>query len=135
ETLAEARFRHGVLLRGAWDSASGYRAGLELLTNIDASDPVTAVVVANDQMALGVLRAASELGILVPEQLSVVGFDDVADAANFTPALTTVRQRFDLLGQRAVAAVLDGAEAGSREVIDAPLVVRGSSAAPFVQPA
>lgn len=135
ETLAEARFRHGVLLRGAWDSASGYRAGLELLTNIDASDPVTAVVVANDQMALGVLRAASELGILVPEQLSVVGFDDVADAANFTPALTTVRQRFDLLGQRAVAAVLDGAEAGSREVINAPLVVRGSSAAPFVQPA
>ena len=135
ETLGAADLDPGPLLRGTWDSASGYRAGLELLANLDVSDPVTAIVVANDQMALGVLRAASELGILVPDQLSVVGFDDVADAANFTPALTTVRQRFDLLGQRAVAAVLDGAEAGSRDVIEAPLIVRGSSAAPFVQPA
>lgn len=129
ETLVAAGLDPGPLLRGEWTSASGFIAGGVLLgaTSQDASQ-ATAVVVANDQMALGVLRAATERGIRVPEQLSVVGFDDVDDAQNYSPALTTVRQPFDELGRRAVAAVLDDAGAGSREVVPAPLIIRASTA-------
>ena len=134
ETLATAGLEAGPLLRGEWTSASGFVAGGLLLDAVipDATSPdasrATAVVVANDQMALGVLRAATERGIRVPEQLSVVGFDDVDDAQNYSPALTTVRQPFDELGRRAVAAVLDDADAGSREVVPAPLIIRASTA-------
>ena len=124
ETLTAAGCVAGPLVRGQWTSASGFAAGGSLM---DAGE-ATAVVVANDQMALGVLRAAMERGIRIPEQLSVVGFDDVDDAQNYSPALTTVRQPFDELGRRAVAAVLDDAEAGSREVVPAPLIVRASTA-------
>lgn len=130
EALAAAGREPGPLVRGAWSSASGFDAGRQVLDAVTGPAAVTAVVVANDQMALGMLRAAAERGVTVPGRLSVVGFDDVDDAANFTPALTTVRQRFDVLGQRAVAAVLEGADAGSRQVIDAPLIVRASTAAP-----
>lgn len=128
ETLVAAGLEPGPLLRGEWTSASGFVAGRSLL---DASGPsdASAVVVANDQMALGVLRAATERGVRVPDRLSVVGFDDVDDAQNYSPALTTVRQPFDELGRRAVAAVLDDAEPGSREVVPAPLIVRASTAA------
>ncbi len=128
ETLAAAGLDPGPLLRGEWTSASGFVAGQSLL---DAE--ATAVVVANDQMALGVLRAATERGIRVPDRLSVVGFDDVDDAQNYSPALTTVRQPFDELGRRAVAAVLDDAEPGSREVVPAPLIVRASTASATAQ--
>lgn len=135
QTLAAAGCEPALLVRGGWDSASGFAAGQQVLDAVTGPERVSAVVVANDQMALGVLRAAAERGITVPAQLSVVGFDDVDDAANYTPALTTVRQRFDVLGRRAVVAVLDGADAGSREVIDAPLTVRASTAAPAATPA
>ena len=130
ETLASAGLPEGPLLRGEWTSASGYVAGGALLdASVQQAGSATGVVVANDQMALGVLRAATERGIRVPDRLSVVGFDDVDDAQNYSPALTTVRQPFDELGRRAVAAVLDAAEAGSREVVPAPLVIRASTAA------
>ena len=125
ETLTAAGCAAGPLVRGQWTSASGFVAGGSLM---DAG-AATAVVVANDQMALGVLRAATERGIRVPDQLSVVGFDDVDDSANYSPALTTVHQPFDELGRRAVAAVLGDAEPGSRDVVPAPLVVRASTAA------
>lgn len=126
ETLTAAGLEPGPLLRGDWTSASGYLAGGALL-DAESVPEATAVVVANDQMALGVLRAAAERGIRVPERLSVAGFDDVDDAENYSPALTTVRQPFDELGRRAVVAVLEGAEAGSREVVPAPLIVRSST--------
>lgn len=125
EALAAAGCAPGPLVRGQWTSASGFVAGGSLMY----AGAATAVVVANDQMALGVLRAATERGIRVPDQLSVVGFDDVDDAANYSPALTTVHQPFGELGRRAVAAVLGDAEAGSREVVPAPLVVRASTGA------
>jgi DNA-binding LacI/PurR family transcriptional regulator len=129
ETLAAAGRPPGPLLRGEWTSASGFVTGALLLDDtVSAAGRATAVVVANDQMALGVLRAATERGIRVPDQLSVVGFDDVDDAQNYSPALTTVRQQFDELGRRAVVAVLDGAEPGSRDVVPAPMVVRASTA-------
>ena len=73
---------------------------------------------ANDQMALGAIRALAEAGRRVPEDVSVVGFDDVADAADYRPPLTTVRQDFDALGERAVAALIGGIEHGRARVDD-----------------
>ncbi len=108
-------------LLGDWGAASGHAAGVVL-----AADPgVDAVFAANDQMALGVLRALAEAG---REDVAVIGFDDVADAADYRPPLTTVRQDFDALGEAAVAALaatLDGAP-GTRTVVPTTLVARAS---------
>jgi DNA-binding LacI/PurR family transcriptional regulator len=62
----------------------------------------TALVVGNDQMALGAIRALRDAGLRVPEDVSIVGFDDVPEAAYFDPPLTTVRQDFAVLGQQCV---------------------------------
>jgi len=110
-------------VRGAWTAASGHDAAVALLTR----DPgTTAVFVANDQMALGVLRALAELGRRVPEDVSVVGFDDIADAADYRPPLTTLRQHFDRLAHAAVTALLDGGPAHA--VVPATFVARASTA-------
>ena len=91
-----------VMLSGDWSSASGYRIGHEL-----ASMPgVTAVLCANDHMALGLLRALSEQGRRVPEDISVVGFDDIPESAYFLPPLTTVRQDFGEHCRRALRRLL-----------------------------
>lgn len=114
------------VVRGDWTSASGFAAASTLLDT-----GATAVFAANDQMALGVLRAAAEAGHAVPGDVSVVGFDDVADAADYRPPLTTVRQDFDALGARAVAALVDGIEVGAPaafETVPTRLVVRESTA-------
>ncbi|MFT4210791.1 MAG: LacI family DNA-binding transcriptional regulator [Microbacterium sp.] len=130
ETLSGAGRRVPEPLRGDWTAASGYTA-------VRALPPVaTALFAANDQMALGALRALAEAGREVPGSVSVVGFDDVADAADYRPPLTTVRQDFDALGAAAVAAligVIDGAVAGT-QVLPASLIVRASTAAPSARP-
>jgi DNA-binding LacI/PurR family transcriptional regulator len=118
------------VLRGDWSAESGYRAGLRL-----AADPTcTAVFCANDQMALGVYRALSESGLRVPHDISVVGFDDVAEASSFAPPLTTVHQDFAEMGRRSVARVLEQLRSGVTEVgttlVPTHLVVRGSTAPP-----
>lgn len=87
------------VLHGDWSSASGYQLALELLNQ---SQRPTAILVANDQMALGVLRAAHQSGINVPQQLSVVGYDDTEDSAYFQPPLTTIAQDFRLSGRESV---------------------------------
>ncbi|MFT4221215.1 MAG: substrate-binding domain-containing protein, partial [Microbacterium sp.] len=113
--------------RGDWSSASGHAAGALL-----AAD-ATAVFAANDQMALGLLRALADAGRAVPDDVSVVGFDDVADAADYRPPLTTVRQDFDALGERAVAALvarIEDAAAPRFELVSARLVLRASTAPP-----
>ncbi|WP_224751293.1 LacI family DNA-binding transcriptional regulator [Microbacterium helvum] len=114
------------LVRGDWTAASGHGAASLLL-----AAGATAVFAANDQMALGLLRGVAEVGRAVPGDVSVVGFDDVADAADYRPPLTTVRQDFDALGARAVAALVDGIEAGAAAAFDTVptrLVVRESTA-------
>ncbi|MFT4135374.1 LacI family DNA-binding transcriptional regulator [Microbacterium sp.] len=116
-------------LRGDWSAASGYAAGAVLA----AEAAVTAVFAANDQMALGLLRALADAGRRIPEDISVVGFDDLADAADYRPPLTTVRQDFDALGERAVAALVAGIEEGVPrrfETLPAELIVRASTAPP-----
>ena len=112
-------------VRGGWSAASGHDAMTALL----ARDPeVSAVFVANDQMALGALRALAEHGRSVPGAVSVVGFDDIADAADYRPPLTTVRQHFDRLADAALAALLD--DGAARTVVPATLVERTSTAPP-----
>lgn len=94
----------------------------------------TAVFAANDQSALGVLDVAAELGLRVPQDLSVVGFDDIPHAARTTPPLTTVRQPIQAMGAAAVSLLLDLIEgrAPVRDHVRLPttLVVRASTAPP-----
>nr|WP_211291199.1 LacI family DNA-binding transcriptional regulator [Kineococcus xinjiangensis] len=118
------------MLRGDWSAESGYAAGLRL-----AEEPgCTAVFAANDQMALGLLRAFHERGLVVPRDISVVGFDDTADCASFIPPLTTVHQDFAEVGRRCVDGVLQQIRTGSGEpgttLVPTRLVVRGSTAPP-----
>ncbi|WP_410606763.1 substrate-binding domain-containing protein [Amycolatopsis sp. lyj-109] len=115
---------------GDWTAESGYTLGRVL-----AHDPaVTAVFAANDQMALGLLRAVHESGRSVPGEVSVVGFDDMAEAASFWPPLTTVRQSFAELGSQVVRTVLgevrSGIRAATLERVPVSLVVRGSTGPP-----
>ena len=116
-------------LTGDWSARSGYEAGQVLCRMAD----VTAVFVANDQMAVGVLRALQESGRRVPQDISVVGFDDIPEAAYLWPPLTTVRQDFTEVGRQALRALLPQIEWGSAtagDVVLVPeLVVRGSTAA------
>ena len=115
------------LLRGDWTPRSGYELGRGLLQMHE----VTAVFVANDQMSLGLLRRLHEAGREVPKDLSVVGFDDIPEAAYFTPPLTTVRQDFAELGRRCLHILLgriEGERVETRVVVPAELVVRASTA-------
>lgn len=112
---------------GDWTAAFGYSAGIELLRVAD----FTAVFAGNDQMALGMMHACREYGLEVPGDVSVVGFDDVPDAAHYSPPLTTVRQDFEELGRRAVGmllAQLRGVDPGERGMVMPQLVVRESTA-------
>ena len=93
-------------LRGDWTPSSGYAAGRQLAQRIADGEEITAVFLANDQMALGLLSAFHESGIEAPDDVSVVGFDDLPEAPYFTPPLTTVRQDFAELGRRGVQLVL-----------------------------
>src|SRR5207249_8290850 len=115
------------LLRGTWSPRSGYEAGRKLARRKD----VDAVFVANDQMALGLLRAFHEAGIRVPDDVLVAGFDDVPEAAFFTPPLTTVRQDFATLGRHSIDLLVDQivhGSSGERRSVAAPeLLVRQSS--------
>ncbi|MDR5699521.1 LacI family DNA-binding transcriptional regulator [Agromyces aerolatus] len=115
---------------GEWLAASGYEVGRSLL----AEGWATAVFVGNDQMSLGLLHACHEAGVAVPDALSIVGFDDIPEAAYFTPALTTVRQDFDWLGRDVMATVLDAmrddAHAPDRTARVPDLVVRASTTPP-----
>ena len=91
-----------------------------------------AVFAANDAMALGVLRALHERGLDVPGQVRVVGFDDVPEAGHYWPPLSTVRQDFGALGQRAVdltLRALGGEQEAAAELVEPVLVARRSSGA------
>jgi DNA-binding LacI/PurR family transcriptional regulator len=114
-------------LRGDWSAASGYTLGQQLAERAD----VRAVFVANDQMALGALRAFHERGVRVPEDVLVAGFDDMPEAAYFTPPLTTIRQDFFAVGQQAidllVAEIKGAPSAPTAILVPATLVTRQST--------
>lgn len=114
---------------GDWTSDFGYRVG--------RSDPlleeVTAVFAGNDQMALGLVHGLAERGLRVPQDISIVGFDDLPDAGHFLPPLTTVRQDFAALGTMSMD-LLIAATTGEAPVrhgsIQPELIVRESTQAP-----
>ncbi|MUL43749.1 LacI family DNA-binding transcriptional regulator [Streptomonospora sp. PA3] len=118
------------MVRGDWSADSGYRAGLRLAEEPDC----TAVFAANDQMALGVLRALHEKRRAVPEEVSVVGFDDIPEAGSFLPPLTTVHQDFAEVGRQLVQGVLRQLRTESTEpgttLVPTRLVERSSTAPP-----
>jgi DNA-binding LacI/PurR family transcriptional regulator len=129
-TLQAAGAEVPPVLTGDWSPRSGYELGRQL-----AEDPeVTAVFVANDQMALGVLRALHERGREIPREVSVVGFDDIPEAQYFMPPLTTVRQDFGEMGRSSLRLLLEvmrgNGQPPQRVTIAPELVVRRSTAPP-----
>jgi DNA-binding LacI/PurR family transcriptional regulator len=115
-------------VRGDWSARSGYEHGRQF-----AQDPsITAVFAGNDAMALGLLRALREGGRRVPEDVGVVGFDDVPESAYFSPPLTTVRQNFGEVGRRAFQLLVDRMQGGGdvlerRRIVETELVIREST--------
>jgi LacI family transcriptional regulator len=131
EALTTAGVAAPPLLRGDWSAASGYAVAQDVLDTGTAS----AVFLANDQMALGFMHALFEQGMTAPDPVSIVGFDDIPEAAYFSPGLTTVRQDFDELGRRAVEMLIevlgdDTPEEDRVDLIPSELVVRASSGPP-----
>lgn len=129
-TLVQAGRTPPPVLVGDWSARTGYQHGRTLASRDDA----TAIFVANDQMALGVLRAVNQARLDVPGDISVVGFDDVPEAAYFVPPLTTVRQDFGAVGRHSLEVLLQQVEGGSPRtdpVVIAPdLVLRESTGRP-----
>jgi len=129
-TLSAAGARAPEPLFGDWSASSGYELGRRL----SAERELTAIFVANDQMALGVLRAMHERGREIPNEVSIVGFDDIPESPYFTPPLTTVRQDFDDLGSRGLRMLLrlieSGRPAPKRPAVKPRLIVRASTAGP-----
>lgn len=117
------------IVKGDFQSASGYAAGCQLL---DLERPPTAVFACNDLMALGVISAALQCGLRVPEDFSVVGFDDVRLAAFANPPLTTIAQPKHEIGVVAVTLLLERMRKpemeARRQVLDTQLLTRGSTA-------
>ncbi|MFB7512335.1 LacI family DNA-binding transcriptional regulator [Streptomyces sp. NPDC056144] len=132
--LEENGIRPPRVLTGDWSPLSGYRAGQELAGLALArrgATPVTAVFVANDQMALGVLRALREGGIRTPAQVAVAGFDDIPEAEYFPPPLTTVRQDFAAIGRRSIRLLVDHIEGRAKKaehlLVQPQLIMRAST--------
>jgi DNA-binding LacI/PurR family transcriptional regulator len=115
-----------------WSAGRGYEVGRGLAERIAAGDGPTAVFAANDELALGLARAFWEAGLRVPEDVSLVGFDDIQGADQFIPPLTTVRQPFAELGRRSVELLFEAVGGGSPSgaLIAPELVVRASTAPP-----
>ncbi|MGZ0712794.1 LacI family DNA-binding transcriptional regulator (plasmid) [Coraliomargarita sp. W4R53] len=125
--LAMAGLERGAIWVGDWTAGSAAAFAPAIAEAVRAGE-VTAVIAANDQMALGLIAGLSGAGLKVPNDVSVTGFDDNPDAAFYRPALTTVR--LDMAGEarRAVAAVL-GVLSPPADAVPRPaaLIVRGST--------
>jgi DNA-binding LacI/PurR family transcriptional regulator len=131
EALEQAGAEVAPHLEGDWTAASGYEAGRVL-----APDPgVTAVFAGNDDMAIGVIRALTELGRAVPEAVSVVGYDDIPISGFCNPPLTTVSQEFQSVAESGITALIFRIEHPDEQapVVEEPpvrIVVRASSGPP-----
>jgi len=134
EILAEAGIGDLQSLKesGDWSASSGYQAMMNLLANVP---DLEAVFVSNDSMALGALQAAAVYGRSVPQELAVVGFDDIPESAYFTPPLTTVRQdvlevgcqAVSMLNQQLQAHYNSGHLPAQSAILEPTLIVRQSS--------
>ena len=106
----------------------GHKCGVDLLA---AKVPFTALIAFNDVTAIGAIRAFREAGLRVPEDISVIGFDDIESAGYLTPSLTTLRQPLEQMGELAaehLIGIIDGGQQPLSEVlVDATLIVREST--------
>ncbi|MDN7242171.1 LacI family DNA-binding transcriptional regulator [Planococcus sp. N028] len=122
-------FNEELVKIGGYDPKDGYTNLREMLTG-DVKP--TAVFVANDTIAVGCYKAASELGVKIPEDLSIVGFNDVATAKYMMPPLTTVKLYTEIMGETAVDLLIDRLtskrEVSKKITIDTKLIVRESAA-------
>lgn len=126
---ARGRLRQLVLAPGDFSVESGYAAARQLLGQ--GSSTPTAAFCFSDQMALGVLAACRDLGLNVPHDFSVIGFDDLVSSRYLTPPLTTISQPMREIGIRAVKlllAIIDGMDVQHRQTLDFALMLRGSTA-------
>lgn len=130
-SLLEAGLTPMKSVEGDWSAQSGYWAAQQLL---DEDPGFTALVVGNDQMALGAIYALHERQRRVSEDVSVVGFDDIPEAAFFRPALTTIQQDFNELGAMGVRCLLEYIEApdtpAQQHLLCPRLIIRDSAAPP-----
>jgi len=120
------------LIHASWSIDDGYRVGRELAPAIEAGTGPTAIFAANDQLAFGLYHALWEHGLSVPQDVSIVGFDDDPIAKHQMPPLTTVRQHFTELGQLSVEILLQAVhgEKPAPANIEPTLIKRDSTAAP-----
>ncbi|MFW2513803.1 LacI family DNA-binding transcriptional regulator [Demequina sp. SO4-13] len=116
DELAARRLDASAVPHGDWTAESGYVIGTDMEISRGSS-----VFVGNDQMAIGLMSALRRRGLSVPEDVSLVGFDDLPEAAYLDPPLTTVRQDFVALGQMMMQKVLVSLEEGTDESADTPL--------------
>lgn len=118
------------LLIGDWSARSGFELGQQLAAQPD----VTAVFCANDQTALGAMRALQEAGRRIPQDVSVTGFDDMPEASYMYPPLTTVRSDFSEVGRRCLSIMLELLSGPSRDwvtsIVPTDLVIRSSTGPP-----
>ncbi|WP_051325633.1 LacI family DNA-binding transcriptional regulator [Glycomyces tenuis] len=125
--IAERGLRSVGTLHGDWSAKAGYDAVMRLGGRIEA----TAIVAANDQTALGAMLALRQLGLRIPEDVSVTGVDDIPEAAYFAPPLTTLRVDFAAQGRTAVRELLsrlDGTPPPRVPALPTELVIRSSTA-------
>ena len=117
------------IMDGDFTQNTGYEAAEKLLS---LSNLPTAVFCANDEMALGFLRAATDRGVSIPKQISLVGFDDSPFAFGVTPSLTTVRQPLEEMGAAAIQALeaLREGQPASNRTFSTRLMVRATTSSP-----
>jgi LacI family transcriptional regulator len=133
EALAEAGFSYfeELVRQGDYEAYSGEISSSELLL---MNEPPTAIIASNDQMAFGVMATAHRLGLHIPEQLSIVGFDNIPSSARMVPPLTTVHQPLYDMGREAVRMAVAGIEGeaitGRVMVLPTRLVIRSTTGLP-----
>lgn len=126
---ARGRLRQMMLVPGDFSVESGYTAATQVLGQ--GSGTPTAAFCFSDQMALGVLAACRDLGLRVPHDVSIVGFDDLASSRYLNPPLTTISQPMREIGVRAVKlllAIIDGVDVPHQQTLEFALMLRGSTA-------
>lgn len=120
----------GYIVDGGFFSVDGGKTAMRRLLALE--DRPTAVFAAGDQMAIGAIEAIHEAGLKVPEDISVIGYDDIEMVKYITPKLTTIRQDTDAIGQKAADVLIEQIEQKKRtavtEVIPVELIVRDSCA-------
>ena len=116
------------LVDGGYFTYEGGRVAMMKLLTL--ADPPSAVFVSGDEMAIGAIKAVKEAGLRVPEDISIIGFDDISMAKYTDPALTTIRQDTDRIGRQAAVLLLDEIDGDTKKyqskVIPVSLVKRDS---------